>query len=64
MITTKFNIMKRFSLILRVSVIAAMMAICCACTDKDEDNDKGKYPWSPNDKEEIRDDSQNPDDKE
>lgn len=56
--------MKRFSLILKVSVIAAMMAICCACTDKEEDNDKGKYPWSPNDKEEIRDDSQNPDDKE
>ena len=56
--------MKRFSMVLKLSAVALLMSICCACTDKGDSDDEGKYPWSPNEKEEIRDDSQNPDDKE
>lgn len=56
--------MRRFSIVLKLSAVALLMSLCCACTDKGDSEDEGKYPWSPNEKEDIRDDSQNPDDKE
>ena len=56
--------MKRVSMVLKLWAVVLLMSLCYACTDKGDSEGEGKYPWSPNDKEEIRDDNQNPDDKE